>query len=219
MKKTVIFGITPFSLLLRSEMEEDGRPVAAFTVDQSYMPPQWDDPTPVVALESLQAYFGDEPFEVVVSVGYKRMNENRAAAFAACDRFGYEIGSFIHSSAFCRAESMGRGNIVMANCKLHRFSRIGEGNIFINDTVLGHESVVGDFNFFAGITTGGLVRIGSYSFLGMKSVVCNDISVGDYTLLGAGTVLSKSSEPHTVVMPAKNRSMTMDTEAMASLLV
>ena len=219
MKKTVIFGITPFSKLIRADMEEDGRPVAAYTVNRAYLPETWEEDIPVVAFEELREFFDDEPFEIILSVGYNKMNENRKTVFRQCDAFGYEIGSFIHSSASCYASSMGRGNVILANCLVSRFVKLGDGNILVNSTVIGHESEIGNFNFFANMTTGGLVTVGDHCFLGMKSVVSNNVSVGDYTLLGAGTVLSKNSDAHTVVMPAKNRTMKLDVEAMGSLLV
>lgn len=219
MKKTVIFGTTAFSYLIQSEMEMDGVSVAAFTVNKAYLPETWDNPIPLVPFEDLRAYFGEEPFEIIVSVGYKRMNERRKAVFEACDAMGYEIGSFVHSTAICKASSMGRGNIILPDCVIHRFVEMGDGNIFANNTVIGHETKVGSFNFFAGITTGGLAAIGDHCFLGMKSIVCNDISVGDYTLLGAGTVLSKNSNPYTMIYPAKNRTLSLDIDGLDSMLV
>ena len=219
MKKIVIFGTTAFSFLIKSEMESDGVDIAAFTVNEAYMPETWDDPIPLVPFEKLREYFGEDPFEIIITVGYKRMNERRAAVFHACDEMGYEIGSFVHSSAICKAASVGRGNIILPDCVINAYVKIGNGNIFVNNTVIGHETTVGDFNFFAGITTGGLATIGNHCFLGMKSIVCNNISVGDYTILGAGTVLSKSSNPYSMVFPAKNRTLSLDIDSLDSVLV
>lgn len=219
MKKTVIFGVTPFSFLIREDMEADGHHVSAFTVNRAYLPEKWEDSAPLVAFEDLDTWAGEDGFEVIVTVGYKKMNEHRKAVFDQCRERGYEIGSFIHSRARCEAAKMGVGNILLEGSRISRFSVVGDGNIFVNDTVIGHESEVGSFNFFAGMTTGGIVHIGDHCFLGMKSIVCNNIRVGSYTLLGAGTVLSKDSEEHMVVMPAKNRTMKLDLESMDSLLV
>lgn len=221
MKKLIIFGITAFSRLIRSIVEEDtDRMITAFCVNRDYLPAvPMVDQVPVVAFEDLDTLFGKDTFEVLITSGYAKMNENRKRAFRQCDEKGYAIASFVHSTVRCGADSMGRGNIVMQDCILHKFTKLGDGNILVDNTVIGHETEIGDFNFFAGITTGGLVKIGNHCFLGMKSIVCNDCTVSDYTLLGAGTVLSSNSEAHTVIMPARNRSIKMDVDAMANLLI
>ncbi|MDO5112540.1 MAG: hypothetical protein Q4E65_09555 [Clostridia bacterium] len=222
MKKLLIFGGGVFAKFLKTTIEADGQgPVEAFCVNEAYLAgARAENPgVPVVAFEELDALYGAGNFEILVSVGYHKMNENRAKVFRACDERGYAIASFVHSTATVRCDTVGRGNIIMENCRLHYFTRLGEGNIIIADTALGHETRVGDFCFIAGATTGGLVEIGSYSFIGMKSVVCDHIRLGDHTLLGAGTVASADTKPYTAVMAAKNRIVQAgDAEALGSLL-
>lgn len=221
MKDLIIFGITPFSKLIEETIRHDQkRTVSAFCVNKAFLPEKRViDKIPVVAFEKLNQLYDKNNFEILVTVGYKNMNENRRKMFALCDENGYSIASYIHSSVRCEHVKLGRGNIILQDCILHRNSEIGEGNIFVDNTTIGHETTVGNFNFFAGMATGGLVSIGNFCFLGMRSLICQECSVGDYTLLGAGTVLSKDSEPHTVVMPAANRTLKMNTNAMNALLI
>lgn len=221
-KKLLIFGGGVFAKLLKTTIEADGQgPVEAFCVNEAYLESaRTENPgVQVVAFEALNELYGAGGFEVLVSVGYHKMNENREKVFRACDERGYAVAEFIHSTATVHCEAMGRGNIVMENATLHYFTRLGEGNIIIAETALGHESKIGDFCFIAGATTGGLVEIGSYSFIGMKSVVCDHIRVSHHTLVGAGTVVSADTKPYTAVMPAKNRIIqAQDAETLGSLL-
>ena len=221
MKTLIIFGATAFSRLIKDAVEEDtGRQVAAYCVNRSYLDGTTQiDNIPVVAFEDLDSLFEKGQLEVLITVGYAKMNDSRARVFNACEERGYLIASFVHSTVRCKADEIGHGNIILADCVLHPHSTLGDGNILVNDTVIGHDTKVGSFNFMAGITTGGLSVIGDHCFLGIKSIVCNNCKVGDYTLLGAGTVLSSDSEDHTVVMPARNRTIRLDAKGMASMLI
>lgn len=218
----MIFGGGVFTKLLKTTIEADGQgPVEAFCVNADYLESaRAENPgIPVVAFETLNELYGEGKFEVLVSVGYHKMNENREKVFRACDECGYAVASFIHSTATLHCEAIGRGNIVMENVKLHYFTRLGEGNIIIADTALGHESSIGDFCFIAGATTGGLVEIGSYSFIGMKSVVCDHIRIAHHTLVGAGVVVAQDTKPYSAIMPAKSRIVEAGSaEALGSLL-
>ena len=203
MKELIIFGITPFSKLVEETIRHDKKNrVAAFCVNEAFLPEKKElNNIPIVSFEKLNQLYGKDNFEILITVGYKNMNENRRKIFSLCDDKQYSIASYIHSSVRYDQVNLGRGNIILQDCILHRNTEIGEGNIFVDNTTIGHETTIGNFNFFAGMATGGLVSIGSFCFLGMKSLICQECSVGDYTLLGAGTILSKDSEPHTVIMP------------------
>lgn len=220
MKDLIIFGITPFSKLIKDTILSDqGRKAVAFCVSEAYLPsPKEFDGIPIVAFEKLHQIYEKENFEVLITIGYTRMNKNRKSIFDACDKYGYSIASYIHSTARCNQVDFGRGNIVLQDCILHRYTTIGEGNIFIDNTTIGHESTIGNFNFFAGMTTGGLVTVHDYCFLGMRSIVCQGCTLGTRTLLGAGTVLAKDSEPDTVIMPAANRTAKMTETTIETLL-
>lgn len=217
--KRVIFGISPFSLLVSAEMKDDGIEVDAFTVNKDFLPNEWNQKIPIVSLEELGTFFKDDDFEVIITVGYKQMNENRMKAYKECKKYGYSIGEYIHSTSICNVEKRGIGNVILSGCKLHKYSNIGDFNIFVDDTIIGHESEVGSFNFFAGMTTGGMVKIGNNCFFGMKSVVNNNLCVGDYTLLGAGTVLTDNCDGETVIMQARNRTIKMNRDTIGNLLV
>lgn len=217
MKKLVIFGCTPYARLLRYTIEHDAqRPVAAYCLTRDYLTAPEFDGLPVLAFESLPQQFGADGFEVLITTGYKRMNTGREKIFRLCEENGYEIASFIHPSVKVDAEQLGRGNIIMEGSRLYPFTRLGDGNV-LNGAVLGHETVMGNFNFTAKCSTGGLVQIGNNNFIGIGCCIVDNIRVGSYCLLGTATAISKNVEDHTVVMPAKNRTMQADIDAMSSL--
>lgn len=102
--------------------------------------------------------------------------------------------------------------------------RIGEGSIICPGTVLdadvnvgahvhvnsnsfvGHDSVLDDYATLSpAVNVMGEVSVGVGGFLGGSSVVLPRTNVGAWSILGAGAVLVKSSDPETVMVgnPAK----------------
>jgi acetyltransferase-like isoleucine patch superfamily enzyme len=46
---------------------------------------------------------------------------------------------------------------------------------------------------------GGTVRLGNDVFIGVNSVILRDVTIGDYSIVGAGSVVTKDVPPHVVV--------------------
>ncbi len=168
-KKLILFGNTPFTRYIEYCIETDGGRVEAYCVSRDYLADAERPSKPIYAFEDLDSLFGSGGFEVLVTVGYSKMNEGRAHIFSECDRLGYSIASYIHSTARIERSSLGRGNIVLSNCVVNFGSHLGDGNILVDYTVIGHESEINDFNFFSGATTGGLAHIDSFCFITVLS--------------------------------------------------
>ncbi len=207
-----------FSKVLAREMTRDNIRVEAFTVTEDFFPEVWEEEIPIIPFEDLNRLLGKDTFEILISIGYKRMNTNRSAFFEECDMRGYRIGSYVSSKARCYAESIGRGNLILEGCYLGDYVKVGDGNILAYDTFIGHHTQIGSFNYFANTTTGGAVEIGHHCFFGMRSIINNNVSVGDYTLLGSGSVLSADTKPHSMITTARNRVIETDIDKMNSLL-
>lgn len=200
MKKTIICGCTVFSRHLRYTMEHDAKiDIASYCVSSEYMKEKEFDGRPIVPFEKLNDIFGKDNFRVLITVGYRGMNTGREKVFYQCEELRYEIASFIESTARVDAEYIGRGNIILGNSCLQPFSRIGDGNLMC-DALVGHGSTVENFNYLAPrCTVAGLTKIGNNCFIGIGACIGDNISVGDYTLIGAGTTLTKSIDSNSVV--------------------
>jgi len=206
MKKTIICGCTVFSRHLRYTLEHDANiKIASYCISVEYMKEQEFDGHSIVPFEELNDIFGKENFRVLITVGYRGMNEGRKKIFHQCEELGYEVASFVESTARVDAEYIGRGNIILGNSCLQPFSRIGDGNLMC-DALVGHGSSVGNFNYIAPrCTIAGHTRIGNNCFIGVGACVCDNISVGDYSLIGAGTTLTRSIDSNSVVAAPKVR--------------
>jgi acetyltransferase-like isoleucine patch superfamily enzyme len=85
----------------------------------------------------------------------------------------------------------------MAQSHIGIDSTIGSNNLIRQQAYLGHGLVMGDHNVCApGSRIGGIVTVGHGCYIGMGSVVLNRLSVADETLVGAGCVMIRPSEPY-----------------------
>lgn len=211
-KKTVIVGTGSFAELMCAYIREfTDWEIAAFSADRAYAEkgPEFLG-LPVIPLDGLPGRCPPEEYQVLIAVGYTRMNDARKRLFFEAKAMGYHIASFIHPSAviFPNVE-IGEGNIILEQFTAQAFVRIGSGNLIWYNVSLAHNGSVGSFNTIAGnVGAAGFVQIGNNCFLGKRSMVFDHVTLADYTLLGAGAFLKKDSKPYDVIVPA--RSVTLE---------
>jgi sugar O-acyltransferase (sialic acid O-acetyltransferase NeuD family) len=99
----------------------------------------------------------------------------------------------IHPSAAASIDVMlGSGTVVMAQAAINHGCRVGEGCIVNTKSSLDHNSVMEDFSSIApGVTCGGQVHIGFCSAVGLGANVLGKITIGNYTIIGAGSLVNK----------------------------
>ncbi len=221
MKKIVIYGTTVFSRELRYYIESDYQgEVVAFVLDREYIDVNEFDDLPIIPYEDLLTYYKKDEIEILISLGYSKMNDNRKAVFEKCKNDGWEIGSFIHSSALNLADYIGMGNIVMDKAEIRLHAKIGDGNILLPHVCVDHDNCVGNFNYFAGgCHVCGLTTIGNNNFLGANSILENGLTIQDYNLIGAGTCLSKDLGNENVVTSSAVKVRSLNKQAMDLLLM
>ncbi len=212
----VIYGTTDLSGQLHYYVEADHQgKVLAFVVDRPYIHSEEFDGLPVIAYDELQDRFSQNEIEILVSLGYSGMNDNREAVFKKCQADGWKIGSFIHSSVQNLAAHMGEGNIILDHADLRLHSSIGDGNIIGANTFIGHDNIIGDFNWFSGnSSSAGRVQIGDHNFIGNQAVFGDHCRIGDYNLIGAGTCVSQDIGNEMVLSPAPARMRKADKRVM-----
>ena len=209
MKDLIIFGTNAFSKQLKQIIEKDSdRRIKAFCLTTDYIKTDTFCGIPIIDFDHLETCFKKDTFEILVSVGYGNMNNNREYIFKKCINKGYNVASYRHSTAKIMTDNIANGNIFLINSFVSDFTKIGNGNIIHNNVIIEHESTIGDYNFFAGAAaTAGLVKIASHCFLGAKSVICDEVSIADYNLIGAGVVISSDTESYSIHSVAKTRTI------------
>lgn len=120
---------------------------------------------------------------------------------------GAAISTLIHPNAAIGSDvTIGIGSIIMAGVVINCGTSIGKGCIVNTGATLDHDNHLGDYvHISPGAHLAGTVTVGEKSWLGISSVVINNVAICDNCLLGAGAVAVKDiTEPGTYVgVPAK----------------
>lgn len=96
-----------------------------------------------------------------------------------------------HPSAVIAASAeIGKGTAILAGSHAGPGSRIGEFCILNTGSSIDHDCTMSAFASIApGVFTGGLVRIGECSAVGVGASVSDRISIGNHTIIGTGAVV------------------------------
>lgn len=87
---------------------------------------------------------------------------------------------------------IGLGTVVMAGSVINSSSRIGEACIINTCSSVDHDNMIEDFvHISPGVRLAGSVNVGKGSWLGIGSIVSNNLSICCNCKLGAGTVVIK----------------------------
>jgi len=100
----------------------------------------------------------------------------------------------IHRSAEVALDvTVGAGTVIMAGAVVNPGARIGEFCIVNTRASLDHDSVMDHYSSLGpAAATGGNVRLGTCSNIGIGATVIQDISIGKHTVIGAGAVVFRS---------------------------
>lgn len=143
------------------------------------------------------AYIND--YDIFVAIGN---NKTRKRIQTKLEMAGANIPTLIHPSAIIGEKvEVGIGTVVMAGVVINCCSTIGEGCIVNTGAVIDHDNVIEDYvHISPGVHLAGTVKVGKESWLGVGSVVINNVNIISGCKVGAGAVVVKDiTEPGTYV--------------------
>ncbi|OGO81209.1 MAG: transferase [Clostridiales bacterium GWC2_40_7] len=140
-------------------------------------------------------------FAVGSPVGRKKLVDK-------CDKIpGLEFPNLIHPSIrLCKHIEMGKGNIICKSSILTTNIHMGSFNIINLNCTVGHDVVIKDFCTAApGVNISGRVTLNSGCDLGTNTCIIQEKTIGEWTVIGAGSVVIRDIEPRctAVGVPAK----------------
>lgn len=103
--------------------------------------------------------------------------------------------SFVDPSA-----TVGIGTVICAGAIVQAEAAIGAHVILNTKASVDHHTIVGDYSHIAVAHLAGGARIDEGVFLALHSVVLPGICVGAWSTAGAGAVVTKDVDPHTLVV-------------------
>lgn len=106
---------------------------------------------------------------------------------------GLSIVSLVHPNAVIGKDvEIGKGTVAMAGAVINSSTRIGKGCIINTSCSIDHDNTIEDYvHISPGANLAGTVKVGKGTWIGIGSVVSNNINICSEATIGAGTVVIK----------------------------
>lgn len=103
------------------------------------------------------------------------------------------------SATVAHDAKLSQGVLVMANAHVGAGAVLGAGVLINSASSLDHDSTMEPFSSLApGVVTGGGIRIGERSSIGLGASLIHRVSVGEDTVVGAGSLVLRDIPPEVV---------------------
>lgn len=149
--------------------------------------------------KTVDAFVYKEEAEFFVAIGNNATRERIQEKFI---EEGLNVVSLIHPSAVIGTDvEIGIGTAIMAGVIINSSTKIGKGCIINTSSSLDHDDIIECYvHISPGVRTAGSVGIGKGTWLGIGSVVSNNVNICSGCKVGAGAVVVKDiTEPGTYV--------------------
>ena len=118
-----------------------------------------------------------------------------------------QLATIIHPKAnISKSVRIGNGTVILAGSTIMANAVIGINCYIASNVNIGHDTVIGDYNFIAPLTgIPGFVNTEEGVYIGISSSVRGGITLGEWSIVGMGSVVLADVEPYNVVggNPAK----------------
>lgn len=187
MSRVVVVGGSDQGRQTIDILEAAGEHVVAGVVDPGLAPGTVVAGHPVVEPGDL-ARLGVDGYVVAVGDNWTRA---AAVARARAEHPSLELVRAIHPAAVVARDAVvGPGAILMAGAVVSNGCTVGEGVLMGTHASIDHDNVLDDYVSLApGATTGGNVRIGACTAVGLGANVIHAVSLGAHTVIGAGATV------------------------------
>ena len=195
-RNLIIVGTGTFAEFIYKHFEKNANyNVVAFSVEKKFISTNTLHGKPVVPFENIEHLYPTINTDVFVAIGFANMNRVRADYITKAKSKGYKLASYISPNAtYFTEEPLEENCFIDDNVVIQPFVKLGKGVIIFAGAVISHHSNIGNFVLIAsGAKTGGQCIIEDYSFLGINSVVIENIKIRKGTLVGAGCIIKKNT--------------------------
>jgi len=205
--KVVIFGTASFAELVHAYLSRDAKyEVVAFTAHRDNISSDRFCGLPVVPFEDVVASHPPASHEMFVAVGYRKVNQIRAAIYDEAKAKGYTLLTYVSPRCTNMAASIGDNCFVFEDNTLQPFVTIGNNVILWSGNHIGHHSTIGDHCYITShVVVSGHCRIGPFCFLGVNATLRDSLTVAERCVIGAGALIMKDTKPKEVYLGERSR--------------
>jgi sugar O-acyltransferase (sialic acid O-acetyltransferase NeuD family) len=206
-QKIILFGtgdiaqIAAYYFNIDSDYE-----VVAFTANVEFIKETELNGKPVVAFEDIEIYYPPSEFKMFIALSYSKMNKIREQKYKEAKEKGYELVSYISSKCSNMSQfPLGDNCFVFEDNTIQPFVKIGNNVTLWSGNHIGHHSIIHSHNFVSShVVISGHCEIKSNCFLGVNSTIGHKVTIEKENIIGAGTIITKSTNEYDVYVPAKS---------------
>lgn len=140
--------------------------------------------------KSTDAYKYIKDYDIFVAIGNNAIREKIQEKLEA---EGANIPTLIHPNAVIGEQvRFGAGTVIMAGVVINCCTEVGKGCIINTGSTIDHDNFIEDYvHLSPGVNTAGTVKIGKGTWIGIGSVVSNNLNITSGCKVGAGSVVVK----------------------------
>lgn len=207
MEEIIIFGSGDIAQIANYYFKTDSHyKVVAFTVDREYIKDDEFEGLPVIPFDELPAKYPPSGFKMFIAVSYARLNKVRETKYHEAKKLGYSLVSYVSSKcSYLTPYQHGDNCFIFEDNTIQPFVQIGNNVTLWSGNHIGHHSVIEDHNFISShVVVSGHCTIHSNCFIGVNSTIGHQVEIARENIIGAGSIITKSTGPGEVYVPAKS---------------
>ncbi len=200
-RPVVIYGNGNFAGLLWYCLTHDSaREVVGFTVDRAFVGGGMLQGLPVLPFDELERHFPPDQVELLIALGYRRINALRRERFEQAKARRYHCASYVSSRAKVWPDLvMGENCLIFDHAQIETEVTLHDNVIVRSGARLGSHCTLGAHSFVAAqAAIGANVVCGAQAFVGVGAVVRDGLRLGERSFVGPGAVLLEDSEADAV---------------------
>lgn len=206
MIKIVIFGMGEIAQIANYYFDTDSPYiVAAFTLDKEYIKSDTYEGKPMVDFDMIKELYPPSEYKMFIALSYSKMNKIREEKYNLAKKLGYKLVSYVSSKCtYLSQYEHGDNCFIFEDNTIQPFVKIGNNVTLWSGNHIGHHSIIKDHNFISShVVISGSCKLESNCFLGVNSTVGHKVTLAKETLLGAASVITKSTDEKGIYLPQK----------------
>ncbi|WP_313114923.1 hypothetical protein [Aequorivita sediminis] len=218
MDKVVIYGAGRHAELTANLMTKYNlHEVVAFTVKREFLNTPELNGYPVISYEDIKDIYPNNEFKLFIAVGPQRVNRAREEIFQECKKNGYSFVNCVCPSPFIdKTVKIGENVFIDQFCWISSFVEIGNNTTLIGSKI-GHHCKVSSNSFISASILAGNVYVKNNVFIGLGSIIGPNITLEEYTVIGMGCTISKSTAPASVYLNKATEKQSYDSSKIKLL--
>ena len=176
--------------------------IEAFACDNEYIKGDSLLGLPLITIDQMYDRFESDETSIFVAIGYRMMNKIREKKYKDIKSKGYSLASFIHPNVKTwDSNTFGDNVLILEDNTIQPYTSFGNNTFLWSGNHIGHHSKVGKNCFISSqVVISGCCSIQDNTFMGVNSTLHDGITIGYESLIGAGTLITKSTKPQSVYL-------------------